>query len=141
MFVACISASDAIDSKFPVNVVLYNTGLINWVPLGLYTSSCDIDITWFPFDDQKCTLKFGSWTYDGYKINLTSMHEKIDMSTYKPNGEWNIIGMLDISIALLTPLFTTVNRNDDQTALCPSNCLQALTVVDLEMFEEHRSHR
>ena len=27
-----------------------------------------IDITWFPFDDQNCDMKFGSWTYDGFKV-------------------------------------------------------------------------
>ena len=86
------SASEAIDSKFPTNVVVSASGVISWVPLGLYTSACGIDITWFPFDDQRCTMKFGSWTYDGNKINLTSMEETIDMSTYQPSGEWDIVG-------------------------------------------------
>ena len=27
-----------------------------------------VDITWFPFDDQDCDLKFGSWTYSGWKV-------------------------------------------------------------------------
>ena len=27
-----------------------------------------MDITWFPFDDQDCDLKFGSWTYSGWKV-------------------------------------------------------------------------
>ena len=27
-------------------------------------------MTWFPFDEQECTLKFGSWTYDSVRINL-----------------------------------------------------------------------
>ena len=32
-------------------------------------SSCPIDITWFPFDDQNCEMKFGSWTYNGFKVS------------------------------------------------------------------------
>ena len=59
---------------------------------GLYISSCSIDIKWFPFDDQYCTMKFGSWTYDGTKINLTTMYEEIDTNTYQPSGEWDLIG-------------------------------------------------
>ena len=31
-------------------------------------SSCPMDITWFPFDDQDCEMKFGSWTYNGFKV-------------------------------------------------------------------------
>ena len=34
----------------------------------LHQSTCQIDITWFPFDDQSCDLKFGSWTYTGFKV-------------------------------------------------------------------------
>jgi len=33
----------------------------SWVPPGLFLSTCKIDITWFPFDDQLCEMKFGSW--------------------------------------------------------------------------------
>ena len=39
---------------------------------GIFKSTCKIDITWFPFDEQNCSLKFGTWTHDGFKINLTS---------------------------------------------------------------------
>ena len=27
-----------------------------------------LDITWFPFDDQKCDLKFGSWTFSALEV-------------------------------------------------------------------------
>ena len=39
---------------------------------GIFKSTCKIDITWFPFDEQNCSLKFGTWTHDGFKINLTA---------------------------------------------------------------------
>jgi len=38
-------------------------------------------------------MKFGSWTYDGNKINLTSNHDGVDLSTYVVNGEWYLLGM------------------------------------------------
>jgi len=86
------SADEDIDSKFPTNIIVSSDGTCSWIPLGLYISSCPIDITWFPFDDQNCTMKFGSWTYDGSKINLTSMYDIIDIHTYQPNGEWQLLG-------------------------------------------------
>ena len=29
----------------------------------IYKSYCSIDIEYYPFDRQNCTLKFGTWTY------------------------------------------------------------------------------
>ncbi len=29
----------------------------------IYKSYCSIDIEYYPFDIQNCTLKFGTWTY------------------------------------------------------------------------------
>jgi len=95
------SADEDIDSKFPTNIVVYSDGRCSWVPLGLFISTCAIDIRWFPFDDQLCSLKFGSWTYDGNKINLTSKFDHIETSTYKISGEWDLLGQ---SLQAQTPL-------------------------------------
>ena len=42
--------------------------MCTYIPPGIFKSTCKIDITWFPFDDQSCDLKFGSWTYNGFKV-------------------------------------------------------------------------
>ena len=95
------SADEDIDSKFPSNVVVTEDGTCSWVPLGLFISSCAIDIRWFPFDDQRCRLKFGSWTYDGGRINMTYLQlpsitggedGPVSLDTYQPSGEWQLIG-------------------------------------------------
>ncbi|CAG2166031.1 unnamed protein product [Oppiella nova] len=60
---------------------------------GIFKSTCKIDITWFPFDDQKCDMKFGSWTYDGFALDLRlSSEDGGDISTYIANGEWVLMG-------------------------------------------------
>jgi len=28
-------------------------------------------VEWFPFDEQNCDMKFGSWTYDGNQVKLS----------------------------------------------------------------------
>lgn len=48
---------------------IYHQGLVEWKPPAIYKSSCEIDVEYFPFDEQTCVLKFGSWTYDGFKVN------------------------------------------------------------------------
>ena len=66
------SASESFDSTFPTNVVVTSEGLCTYIPPGMFKSSCPIDITWFPFDDQSCEMKFGSWTYNGFKVRTCS---------------------------------------------------------------------
>ena len=52
---------------------LYNTGRVEWRPPAIYHSSCEMDVEYFPFDEQTCVMKFGSWTYDGYQVCNRSM--------------------------------------------------------------------
>ena len=78
------SASEAFDGTYQTNVVVTSEGQCTYIPpgqsfsfssntaphyiTGIFKSSCQIDITWFPFDDQDCKLKFGSWTYNGFNV-------------------------------------------------------------------------
>uniref|UniRef100_A0AAV2MKF4 Uncharacterized protein n=1 Tax=Knipowitschia caucasica TaxID=637954 RepID=A0AAV2MKF4_KNICA len=58
-------------------IVKYN-GAITWTPPASYKSACTMDVTFFPFDRQNCTMKFGSWTYDGHMVDLVLMdHQKL----------------------------------------------------------------
>ena len=50
--------------------VVSSDGTVLWIPMSIFKSTCSIDITHFPFDEQTCFLKFGSWTYDGFKLDL-----------------------------------------------------------------------
>ena len=64
------SADEKFDGSYQTNVVVSSNGDCLYIPPGIFKSTCKIDITWFPFDDQKCDLKFGSWTYNGWKVWL-----------------------------------------------------------------------
>uniref|UniRef100_A0A3P8UNV1 Cholinergic receptor, nicotinic, alpha 4b n=1 Tax=Cynoglossus semilaevis TaxID=244447 RepID=A0A3P8UNV1_CYNSE len=70
---------------------LFYDGQIKWMPPAIYKSSCSIDVTFFPFDQQSCKMKFGSWTYDRAKIDLINMDSNVDQMDYWESGEWVII--------------------------------------------------
>ena len=59
------SADGRYEVSYKSNVVLSYTGEILWIPPAIYKSSCTIDVEYFPFDEQKCYMKFGSWTFNG----------------------------------------------------------------------------
>lgn len=47
---------------------VYYTGDVEWNPPAIYKSACEMDVEFFPFDEQQCFMKFGSWTYDGLQV-------------------------------------------------------------------------
>jgi len=63
-------------------------GRVFWPPPVKFRSSCKIDVTYFPFDDQICTLKFGSWTYSGLQLDL--LNNTVDLLNYVESGEWKL---------------------------------------------------
>ncbi|CAB3404268.1 unnamed protein product [Caenorhabditis bovis] len=84
------------DSTFKTNALVYHDGVINWIPPGIFKISCKMDITFFPFDEQICFMKFGSWTYHGFALDLRiaqngTQEPSADLSTYILNGEWHLI--------------------------------------------------
>ncbi|XP_057665139.1 neuronal acetylcholine receptor subunit alpha-7 isoform X1 [Diorhabda carinulata] len=88
------SADEGFDGTYQTNVVVKHNGSCLYVPPGIFKSTCKIDITWFPFDDQHCDMKFGSWTYDGNQLDLVlNSEDGGDLSDFITNGEWYLIGM------------------------------------------------
>jgi hypothetical protein len=52
---------------------------------------CNIDITLFPFDQQTCSIKIGTVYSEDEKLHLQPSYDKVDLSNYARNEEWNII--------------------------------------------------
>uniref|UniRef100_A0A673C5T3 Acetylcholine receptor subunit gamma-like n=1 Tax=Sphaeramia orbicularis TaxID=375764 RepID=A0A673C5T3_9TELE len=93
-----------IDGKFDVayyaNVLIYDSGWMYWLPPAIYRSTCAIEITYFPFDYQNCTLAFRSQTYSANEVDLIlAIGETgnviewvdIDPEAFTENGEWAIV--------------------------------------------------
>ncbi|RLV98066.1 hypothetical protein DV515_00011150 [Chloebia gouldiae] len=85
------SADERFDATFHTNVLVNYSGSCQYIPPGILKSTCYIDVRWFPFDVQKCDLKFGSWTHSGWLIDLQML--EADISNYISNGEWDLVGV------------------------------------------------
>ncbi|KAL7288635.1 hypothetical protein TKK_0017368 [Trichogramma kaykai] len=72
------SADGNFEVTLATKATIYHQGLVEWKPPAIYKSSCEIDVEYFPFDEQTCVLKFGSWTYDGFKQNYTGEGGRTD---------------------------------------------------------------
>ncbi|XP_053611534.1 acetylcholine receptor subunit beta-like 2 isoform X2 [Plodia interpunctella] len=91
------------------------TGEVNWKPPAIYKSSCEINVEYFPFDEQTCFMKFGSWTYNGAQVDLKHMdqspgsslvHVGIDLSEFYLSVEWDILEV-------------PATRNEEYYPCCP----------------------
>nr|XP_057945341.1 neuronal acetylcholine receptor subunit alpha-7a isoform X3 [Doryrhamphus excisus] len=85
------SADERFDATFHTKVLVNQSGGCLFLPPAIFKSTCYIDVRWFPFDIQKCDLKFGSWTYGGWSVDLTM--SEADISNYVANVEWDLVGM------------------------------------------------
>ncbi|XP_060601908.1 neuronal acetylcholine receptor subunit alpha-7-like [Ruditapes philippinarum] len=78
-----------------LNVEVSNDGTIEWYPFEIFTSTCSVDITYFPFDVQICHLKFVAWSYGPDEVYLKD-GGGVDFSNYEESPSWDI---LDNSVA------------------------------------------
>ncbi|KAK2502591.1 hypothetical protein MC885_006767 [Smutsia gigantea] len=75
------------------NVMVRSNGSILWLPPAIYKSACKIEVKHFPFDQQNCTLKFRSWTYDHTEIDMVLKSPTASMDDFTPSGEWDIVAL------------------------------------------------
>ncbi|XP_023443585.2 acetylcholine receptor subunit epsilon isoform X4 [Dasypus novemcinctus] len=92
-----------IDGQFGVaydaNVLVLEGGYMTWLPPAIYRSACAVEVAYFPFDWQNCSLVFRSQTYNAEEVELifavdeagdTISNIQIDAEAYTENGEWAI---------------------------------------------------
>ncbi|KAG9462173.1 hypothetical protein GDO78_014780, partial [Eleutherodactylus coqui] len=87
------------------NVLVYPNGYISWLPPAIFQTPCSINVNYFPFDWQNCSLKFSTLTYNAKEVNLRLKEETdeetqrmypvewivIDREAFTDNGEWQIV--------------------------------------------------
>uniref|UniRef100_A0A3Q2XNX0 Cholinergic receptor nicotinic beta 2 subunit n=1 Tax=Hippocampus comes TaxID=109280 RepID=A0A3Q2XNX0_HIPCM len=123
--VVLYNADGVYEVSFYSNAVVSYDGSIFWLPPAIYKSACKIEVKHFPFDQQNCTLRFRSWTYDRTEIDLVLRADVASMDDFTPSGEWDIIALpgrrnenpadpayVDITYDFIIrrkPLFYTIN--------------------------------
>lgn len=73
-----------------MRVLLHHDGRLHWEPGGIFRTTCDIDITYFPFDSQHCPILVGAYSYYSTRMNITNASDNVSTHDLQQNGEWHV---------------------------------------------------
>ena len=78
------SADGNFEVTLATKATILDNGKVEWKPPAIYHSSCEMDVEYFPFDEQTCVMKFGSWTYDGGQVIYDHNFDNFILKEFKP---------------------------------------------------------
>ncbi|CAD1472741.1 unnamed protein product, partial [Heterotrigona itama] len=84
-----------VDIEIPiVDCVVNYKGTVLCVPTTTYTTFCESDHTWWPYDVMNCTIHVGSWSYASDEINLrpsfTDVSDVFAENSMEKNLGWEV---------------------------------------------------
>ncbi len=65
--------------------------LVTFMYPAIYRMTCRLDVRYFPYDQQNCTLTLGSWTSSIKMIDYFADFEDVNLSQYIASSEWEVI--------------------------------------------------
>ncbi|MFH4973495.1 hypothetical protein AB6A40_000204 [Gnathostoma spinigerum] len=81
------------ESVMSTDVLVDFRGNVSWTLAAIFKSSCPLDVRFYPFDYQNCTLKFASWAYDITKIDVFLTSDQGGETYFIPSSEWHLNGI------------------------------------------------
>ncbi|KAK2146132.1 hypothetical protein LSH36_630g01064 [Paralvinella palmiformis] len=69
-----------------------HNGRCRWQPGGNFAFTCALDMNYYPFDEQSCTMEIETWFYTADKVHLKKSLSEFGLETYLQHGEWTVIG-------------------------------------------------
>ncbi|KAL4225532.1 hypothetical protein ACF0H5_016220 [Mactra antiquata] len=77
--------------QFHYPVFVSSNGTVAWAPGDVMTTSCTINIAYYPFDTQICQLKFLYWGFFKFELILRAVETEISTRMFVTHGEWELI--------------------------------------------------
>uniref|UniRef100_A0A0K0EI08 Neurotransmitter-gated ion-channel ligand-binding domain-containing protein n=1 Tax=Strongyloides stercoralis TaxID=6248 RepID=A0A0K0EI08_STRER len=80
-------------SLVSTDIMTTSKGNVTWLFSALFKSVFHLNVKYYPFDDQECELRFGSWSHQQSEIDLKLITNQGDLSFYMNNSEFSLINM------------------------------------------------
>lgn len=69
---------------------IYHTGEVVWFLHKVFHTKCKMNVTFFPFDRQNCSLQIISWSNDVSSVNITGGGDGFRIDADLHHGHWKI---------------------------------------------------
>ncbi|XP_067659409.1 neuronal acetylcholine receptor subunit alpha-5-like [Haliotis asinina] len=76
------------EDSFPTTV--WSNGTVEWYAAKKHVTSCKLDVSYFPFDRQRCYFRLTQWVSFSSEVNFTFYDPPITFRAFEENGEWEI---------------------------------------------------
>lgn len=87
------SHSSNVNPKAISRTIVTSSSTIIWVPPATITAYCHLeDVHLYPHDIQECGITFGTWTENGFELDIQLDEEGIDFTYFRnSNPRWEIL--------------------------------------------------
>ncbi|XP_078370571.1 neuronal acetylcholine receptor subunit alpha-3-like isoform X2 [Oculina patagonica] len=112
--------------KYKTKIALSYDGNNSWMAPAMFQSICNIDIKYFPFDEQQCHMKFASWAYDVSMLDVYVNPEETGVlkGIYQPSNEWDLVSVDAV-------------RKEVKYTCCPNPYSEVLLTLNLERHSRY----
>ena len=83
-----ISAINDISLASKFRVTVYFDGIVLWIPSVTLNTSCDMDLTNFPFDTQKCSIIITNWIYSAKLLQFLPDSDEVLLVAFQNSSDW-----------------------------------------------------
>ncbi|KAL4222788.1 hypothetical protein ACF0H5_018828 [Mactra antiquata] len=113
-------------------VFALSNGLVYFSPGLILSTKCEVDVTYYPWDEHNCKLLFLVWGYYPQEVAINPIENEIGRTYYTENGAWELKGseiwVFEVSMQIVLrlkrrPEYVLVN------AVCPIVFLSFVSTI------------
>lgn len=125
-----------------VFISVFSDGSTAWFLGERFETFCSVDVTYFPFDSQRCQWKMFIWGDSSNQTDLRPASDEIDLDTFSGNGEWELMSTRAWQSVTIVPtgifpfLFyeVTLRRRPTLTVLTGLLPVLVLALINIYVF-------
>ncbi|XP_061198108.1 neuronal acetylcholine receptor subunit beta-3-like [Saccostrea echinata] len=79
-----------LEQMFQNSVMFDKSGLALMMKMDIFTSDCNADFSFFPYDTQTCSIDVAAWGFFNEEIVFTPNRSKVNMDHFEINNFWKV---------------------------------------------------
>ncbi|XP_069678418.1 neuronal acetylcholine receptor subunit non-alpha-2-like isoform X2 [Periplaneta americana] len=90
------SAWESFNKVENTRCLVYFNGMVTCVPRMVYSTLCDLDLTYWPFDRINCSVRAGSLSRLAGEITVDNDYGHVNLANYEDNRVWKLLSATSV---------------------------------------------